>query len=141
MRGLLVLALASCSSDSNSYQAPPTVPANEIGKPMTPGDSLFRQDFRTAYGSVLWTMMVLRWCDERWAGPAETAKAQARLEAIDAQAAAMGLDEEMRQAADDNARQMAIMRLDTRCHGGFEPALQNAKRALGKVESLIAARK
>ena len=82
-------------------------------------------------------MMVLRWCDQRWDRPRETAVAEARLAAIDARAIAMGLKPQMKQAANDNARKMAIMRLDTRCNGGFDRFHRSAKRALEGLEELM----
>jgi hypothetical protein len=44
----------------------------------------------------------------------------------------------MEQAADDNARQMATMRLDTMCGGGFDPFHARAQRALDELERLMA---
>jgi hypothetical protein len=104
-------------------------------------DSLFRDDFRTAYGSVLWTMMVLRWCNARWDRPKETAALESRLAAIDAEAIRRGLKPQMEQAAGDNARQMATMRLDTMCNGGFEPSRASAERALTELERFMGRRK
>ena len=97
----------------------------------------FREDFRTAYRSVLWTMMVLRWCNARWDRPKETAAAESRLAAIDAKAIRRGLKPQMEQAASDNAQQMAVMRLDVRCSGGFDPAHARADRALTELERLM----
>jgi hypothetical protein len=106
--------------------------------PTTGPDSVFREDFRTAYGSVLWTMMVLRWCDARWKRPRETAAAEARLAAVDAEAIRRGLRPQMEQAANDNAQQMATMRLDAMCNGGFDDAHARAQQALDKLERLMA---
>lgn len=108
-------------------------------KPM-PGDALFREDFRTAYGVVLWRMMLLRWCDARWDRPKETAELESRLAAINAEALRRGLKRQMEQAADDNARQMATMRLDTMCRGGFEPSRASAERGLTELERFMARR-
>ena len=105
---------------------------------MTSPDSHFREDFRTAYASVLWTMMVLRWCDRRWDRPKETAEAESRLAAIDAEAIRRGLKPQMDQAAQDNAQMMATMRLDTMCSGGFDPFHARAQRALDKLERMMA---
>ena len=101
-------------------------------------NSAFREDFRTAYASVLWSMMVLRWCDARWKRPRETAAAEARLAAIDAEATSRGLKPLMDQAAADNAGQMATMRLDTMCSGGFDEFHARAQRALDEMERLMA---
>ena len=103
-------------------------------------DPQFREDFQTAYAAVLWSMMVLRWCDARWKRPVETAAAESRLAAIDKQATNMGLEPQMEQAADDNARQMATMRLDTMCTGGFDPFHARAEKALAEIERLIRGR-
>jgi len=103
-------------------------------------DPQFREDFQTAYAAVLSSMMVLRWCDARWKRPEETAAAESRLAAIDKQATNMGLEPQMEQAADDNARQMATMRLDTMCSGGFDPFHARAERALDELERLMAVR-
>ncbi len=84
--------------------------------------------------------MVLRWCNDRWNRPKETAAAEARFKAINAQAIRRGLKPQMDQAAQDNARKMAVMRLDVRCHGGFARPHANAKQALTKVERLMRAR-
>lgn len=108
---------------------------------MTQGGSLFRQDFRTAYASVLWNMMVLRWCGERWDRRQDMAKPEARFAAIEAKATRMDLKDEMRQAAADNARAMATMRLDTRCNEGFGRALERTGRVLGELESFMVRRK
>jgi len=102
--------------------------------------SSFREKFRTAYGSVLWTMMVLRWCDRKWVRPKETAAAEARLKAIDEEAVRLGLRPQMDQAAHDKAQQMATMRLDVHCSGGFDPFHASADRALTKLERLMRSR-
>ena len=49
----------------------------------------------------------------------------------------MGLKQEMRQAAEDNARQMATMRLDIMCREGFESARDRMERVLGEFESFM----
>ncbi len=46
----------------------------------------------------------------------------------------------MVQAADDNARQMATMRLDSMCNGGFEPSRASADRGLTELERFMARR-
>ncbi len=120
LRGLLILALMASS--------PP---------PAAAASSPFHEEFRTAYGSVLWTMMVLRWCNDRWDRPRQTAAAEARLKAINSKAVRRGLGPQMRQAADDNARQMAVMRLDVRCSQGFERPHSQARNALSKAERLL----
>ena len=101
-------------------------------------DSAFREDFQTAYISVLWTMMFLRLCDARWKRPQETAAAEARLAAIDAEAIRRGLSPQMEQAANVKAQQMATMRLDTMCNGGFDDAHARAQQAIEKLERLMA---
>ena len=144
MRSLLILAVMSCSPDeagkpaegASSPDGGNAVAATEGGNAMSVS-SPFHEDFQTAYGSVLWTMMVLRWCDRRWARPKETAAAEARLKAIDEQAVKLGLRPQMDQAAQDNARQMATMRLDVHCNGGFDRFHASAERALTKVERLF----
>ena len=121
---------ASSPDGGNAVAATESSNAMSVSSP-------FHEDFRIAYGSVLWTMMVLRWCDRRWTRPSETAAAEARLRAIDEQAVKLGLRPQMDQAAQDNAQQMAIMRLDVHCNGGFERFHASAERALAKVERLI----
>lgn len=101
-------------------------------------DSAFREDFQTAYISVLWTMMVLRWCDARWKRPQETAAAEARLAAVDVEAIRRGLKPQMERAASHNAQQMATMRLDAMCNGGFDDAHARALQALDRLERLMA---
>ncbi len=105
--------------------------------PSTGPDFAFQKEFRTAYASVLWSMMVLRWCNARWKRPQEAAEAEERLAAIGAEAIRRGLKPQMEQAADDNARQMATMRLDTMCGGGFDPFHARAQRALDELERLM----
>ena len=107
---------------------------------MSRPDSLFREDFRLAYASVLWTMMDLRLCDARWNRPQERAKAEARLAAIDAQAVGLGLKPDMEQAAQDNAKMMATMRLDTSCNHGFERSQKSAEGALSELERFLTRR-
>lgn len=103
-------------------------------------NSLFREDFRTAYGSVLWRMMLLRWCNARWDRPKETAELESRLAVIEAEAIRRGLKRQMEQAASDNARQMATMRLDAMCNGGFEPSRASADRGLTELERFMSRR-
>ena len=134
------MALMSCSPPGEPTQEGSPGAGTETGKPMI-ADSLFRQDFRTAYASVLWTMMVLRWCDARWDRPRETAEVESRLAALDAQAIRRGLKPQIEQAAADNARMMATMRLDTRCNGGFEPSRASADRALTELERFMSDRR
>ena len=135
------LALASCSSEPVGNETvptqAPTQAATEAELPTTGPDSEFREDFRTAYRSVLWTMMVLRWCDARWERPKQTAAAEARLATIDADAIRRGLKPQMEQAANDNAQQMATMRLDTMCSGGFDSSHARANQALDELERLM----
>ena len=133
------MALMSCSPPSEPTQENSPGPGTQTGKPMI-ANSLFREDFRTAYGSVLWRMMLLRWCNARWDRPKETAELELRLAAIDAEAIRRGLKPQMEQAADDNARQMAIMRLDTMCSGGFEPSRASAERGLAELERFMSRR-
>ncbi len=109
--------------------------------PRTDPDSAFREQSQPAYASVLWSMMVLRWCDARWKRPQETAEAEARLAAIDAEAVNLGLKPQMDQAGRDNAEQMATMRLDTMCSGGFDRFHVNAQKALAELERLMTGRK
>ena len=85
--------------------------------------------------------MVLRWCDDRWTRPRERAQSEARLAAIDAEADRLGLRPEMELAAQDNAQQMATMRLDTRCSGGFDRSQQAAEKALTGLEGLMESRR
>jgi hypothetical protein len=85
-------------------------------------------------------MMVLRWCNARWDRPRETAEAEARLTVIDAEAIRRGLKAQMEQAAGDNGRQMATMRLDSMCNGGFEPAWARADRSLAELERFMSRR-
>lgn len=113
--------------------------AAEGGNATTPG-SAFQDEFRTAYASVLWSMMVLRWCDRRWVRPEETAAAEVRLKAIDEQAIKLGLKPQMDQAARDNAQQMATMRLDVHCSGGFERFYATANQSLSRMERLMPGR-
>jgi hypothetical protein len=136
LRGLLILTMMSCFSAERA----PAVTTTASVSTMAAGSS-FHEDFRTAYGSVLWTMMVLRWCNDRWNRPKETAAAEARFKAITARAIRRGLKRQMDQAAQDNARKMAVMRLDVRCNGGFARPHANAKQALTKVERLMLARR
>ena len=135
LRSLLILAMISCFSAERA----PAAATTASGSAIVAGSS-FHEDFRTAYGSVLWTMMVLRWCNDRWNRPKETAAAEARFKAIKAQAIRRGLKPQMDQAAQDNARTMAVMRLDVRCNLGFARPHANAKQALTKVERLMRAR-
>ncbi len=104
-------------------------------------DSLFREDFRTAYGAVLWRMMLLRWCNARWDRPKETAELESWLAKIDAEAIRRGLKRQMEQAASDNAKQMATMRLDAMCNDGFEPSRASAERGLTELERFMSRRK
>ena len=103
-------------------------------------NSLFREDFRTAYGAVLWRMMLLRWCNARWDRPKETAELESRLAVIEAEAIRRGLKPQMVQAASDNAEQMATMRLDAMCNGGFEPSWVSAERGLTELERFMSSR-
>ena len=112
------------------------LPADDAG-----GLAFFGKTFRTAYASVLWNMMILRWCGARWDRHQDMVKSEARFAAIEAQAIRLELKEEMRQAAADNARAMATMRLDTRCNEGFGPARDRTERVLGELESFIVRRK
>ena len=137
-KSLAWIALASCSAEPVGNQVVPLEPVAETKMPTAVPDSASLEDFRTAYGSVLWTMMVLRWCDARWKRPQETAAAEARLAAIDAEAISRGLKPQMEQAANDNAQQMATMRLDTMCNGGFDDFHARAQQALDKLERLMA---
>ena len=147
LRSLLVLALVSCSPqeaegggagprDDKPSPAGGGAAGTQDDKPM-PGNALFREDFRTAYGSVLWTMMFLRLCNARWDRPKETAELEARFASIEAQAISRGLKPRMEQAAADKAQQMATMRLDTQCHGGFERARASADRTLTELERMM----
>ena len=136
---MLILALASCSPEEAGNPPHQQPPENLSGNAMAVS-SPFHEEFRTAYASVLWTMMVLRWCDQRWVRPKETAAAEARLSAIDDQAVKLGLKAQMDEAAQFNAQQMATMRLDVHCSGGFERFHASAEQALAKVEQLLRAR-
>lgn len=131
-RSVLIVALTFCN--------PGGVGSAAVGKTMT-ANAPFHAEFRTTYASVLWTMMMLRWCNDRWNRPMETAAAEARFKAITAVAIRRGLKPQMDQAARDNARQMAVMRLDVRCNGGFARPHANAKQALTKVERLMRTRR
>jgi hypothetical protein len=117
--------------------ADPLPGGNEARTPMPKVDPLFAEDFTTSYTSVLWTMMFLSLCDKRWDRPRETAQLEARLAAIDAKAIGLGLKPAMEQAAHRKAQQMATMRFDTRCNGGFEKAYQSAKGALTEIEGFL----
>ena len=132
----MTLTLISCSPDEAGKPAADPALANDDGNAMA-ANSPFNEDFRTAYRSVLWTMMFLRWCDRRWERPKETAKAEARLAAIEGEAVRRGLKPQMDQAVQDNAQQMALMRLDVHCSGGFERPHASAQQALSKVERLL----
>jgi hypothetical protein len=133
---LLIVALISSAPAANA-PAVASSPLLEYANAVAV-NSAFHEEFRMAYGSALWTMMVLRWCDGRWNRPVETAKAEARLKAINAKAVRRGLKPQMEQAAEDNARQMAVMRLDVHCSAGFDRSHANADRALAKTERLPA---
>ena len=137
LRGLLILALVSWSTHQAGNSAATAAPAINGGIAMAAAGTAFQEEFRAAYRSALWTMMVLRWCDRRWDRPVQTAKAEARLRAVSRQAIRRGLKRQMEQAADDNARQMAVMRLDVRCTGGFDRFHASAQRALTGVEQLM----
>ena len=128
---LLMLSLVS------GYSAAASEPRTDRAIARAAAGTPFQEEFRAAYGSVLWTMMFLRWCNGIWKHPRETAAAEARFRAINAQAIRRGLKRQMEQAADDNARQMAVMRLDIRCSGGFDRPHTNARRALTQVEQLL----
>ena len=132
LRSLLISALIFSSSAERAATAA-TIESSDARAV----SSAFREEFRTAYGSVLWTMMVLRWCNERWDRPKETAAAEARFKAISALAIRRDLKRQMNQAARDNARAMAVMRLDTRCNGGFNRSHAGTQRALSKAEHLL----
>jgi hypothetical protein len=141
----MAIALASCSADPGANEVAPTLPKQkapappemEAQPPMTRLDPLFREDFRLAYSSVLWTMMFLRWCDARWTQPQETARAESRLAAIEAQAISLGLKQDMEQAARDNGQRMSTMRLDAMCNGGFERSHKSAQGALSELEGFM----
>ena len=156
MRSLLILAVVSCSPDeagkpaegASSPDSATPIAATETSNAVAATESSnavsvsspFHEDFRTAYGSVLWTMMVLHWCDRRWARPREMSAAEARLKAIDEQAVKLGLRPQMDQAAQGNAQQMATMRLDVHCNGGFDQFHARADRALTDIERLMRTR-
>ena len=134
---LLGAALASCSPGSADGGVPPLPDREEAAAPASTLDAAFSEDFRRAYAAALWSMMVLRWCDERWNRPRLTAEAEARLAAINAIATRQGLKPIMDQAGRDNARAMATMRLDVRCNGGFDRFHAAALKALAEVERLL----
>jgi hypothetical protein len=138
-RFLLAMALMSCSPPSEQTREGHPGGGTQSGKP-TMADSLFRQDFRTGYASVLWTMMMLRSCNDRWNRPKETAELVSRLAAVDAEAIRRGLKPQMEQAARDNARRMATMRLDMMCNAGFERAQASAEGALIELERFMSRR-
>ena len=139
---MAAVVLAACAADDRADKAAETDTQDTAVRPIPTGteapmpelDPQFRQDFRVAYGAVLWRMMLLRWCDARWKRPAETAAAEARLAAINALAIRLGLQPEMDQAGTDNARQMAIMRLDVHCNLGFDPTHASAIEGLAALE-------
>ena len=142
-RSVLVIALMSCAPDEAATVVQEKWPSNRSTATETmnamAAESPFQAEFRTAYSSVLWTMMVLRWCDGRWHRPKETAAAEVRLKSINAEAIRRGLKLQMDRAAHDNAQQMATMRLDVHCNGGFDRSYDRAKAALTKMERLLRA--
>ena len=139
-RYLAGLALASCSPEPGGDPAV-ALPGGTEGKtPVTKVDPLFAEDFTTSFSSVLWTMMFLRLCDDRWDRPRERAELEARLAAIEAKAVGLGLKPAMEQAAHRKAQMMATMRIDTQCNGGFEKAYQSAKGALSEIEDFLVRR-
>ncbi len=97
----------------------------------------FRTEFKEAYRSALWTMMFLRWCGARWQRPDELAVEEARLSALNERAHALDLHPEMRLAAQENAQQMAVMRLDTYCNGGFEKAAESHAATVARLERAL----
>jgi hypothetical protein len=113
----------------------------EQASPIVPSSATLasRTEFKEAYRSALWTMKSLRWCSEHWQRSDELAIEEARLSALEERARALGLHQEMRLAADENAQQLALMRLDNQCRSGFEKAAESHAANVARVETVLGA--
>ena len=137
-----LLLLAACSPEREqknmtSGDGANGVEAGPYGPQPVALSSETRAEFRQAYGRVLWSMIYVRWCDERWGRPSETAQAEERLAALAARARLRGLQPEIEQAERDLSARLPLIRLDSSCRDGFDVNFQRHDRNVVQAESLI----